>query len=1218
MAASAAAVACLTTTINASRAAQEDRKPSDRVPLTSCTAPVAGRPHQPDEGEITLADIHTQRYESVGPYLDGLLRDLEGVSLSDLTDLDASAPTSAAISFIQTVLSANLKFDQAAGINNRRTLANDELQTRINAAKNESDSALLSQWLQQRDLLTSQLISSTNEANQLEQLAIAKTITPEQQVQLDQLKSRKAAAAAGLDTAKAQIDALSAPKQTPLSLTSVTADAPKTGDLASLKDLLAALPGDAKSKLIAALASPSYPAVKRLDDFVTLLHDRLAREVSVLEDDVLRGPDSLTFLVQFDVGLLPTSDAKDRVGRVTFELPDCPDCRIYALYPGASSSYNTVRYDATSRTTGIGVLASGLSAALNLHFDHKKDTAASALLQSLYVAGFNDSSTAFKRFGWLYGAAPGQHVIDTGTRSTYAVISMPRSKVQKYQAALEQKSDSSYLDDACLKLTMKADWPDLKDPEDPKAKARELLVRLPGTGGITEPLPRLVRDEPYRLHVRSLEYNPLYLDAKALGETPSPAAAAKDCQPNDCASIVIELDRAIHPELVVTVRGQLLRRIRDWRGRATALLPPAQGPSDPGAKSRLQNAETRGLLELDKLAPNTWYPLDERRLLLTVSRSLAGDDEFPVIQIIDPTKRTVVIPHDLDQGSTEIITNGFHLVHRDDEQVRKYVASMRPDGKAAEDKKTNENKSEEAKSGAEGTDVPARIGPYSPSTFLPLFNPHARPVVIHATLGETGRQLIIGFERNLPVTAKPQENLHWEAARTQVVIEDEKLDFAWSLSCAPQGPIELICDLPMSQLLTAYGRVAKDCAGDKCQTLEIPKSVKISEKEALLVSTLQVWVSQYDPDNDSENSFYTPSPDRLPLVPLAKPTGEPGSRVYDWRFVEATATGAIFESCGFYPTALGGKELVPLGERFNSLSSNVTVESVDKTNCLRVMLPAKFLERSSVVLADAGKLLSSPVRVETSPAKPLLEMVSAKPVVIAEKTKKVPAWQVTWKLKYSACGDSVAGEELRDGITAEIKCDEKRKAASELVLTIPRASLASLPQRLSIKRGDSKVAESAELKPIILPEAITLTSLGDGQFMLQGNNVDELQRVTVKKGDFAKTFKVAGGRSGKLLSTTAVVPGAAKAPTKVALAPGTYAVSGLVSDLGSGEIPVNLTTADGKTLLTLTIPEPEKKPKSDAEEKPKTECAPFVICCAGCPPAPAASAAATPPKVIKK
>ena len=95
---------------------------------------------------------------------------------------------------------------------------------------------------------------------------------------------------------------------------------------------------------------------------------------------------------------------------------------------------------------------------------------------------------------------------------------------------------------------------------------RTLVVKLPASEAL-EPLPPAVAGEPNRLHVLRMEYSPVY----ASGDAP-PATAPLDplsaCPRQACAAVLLTLDQPVDPNLVVSVRGRPLRRVRDWRGRA--------------------------------------------------------------------------------------------------------------------------------------------------------------------------------------------------------------------------------------------------------------------------------------------------------------------------------------------------------------------------------------------------------------------------------------------------------------------------------------------------------------------------------------------------------------------------------------------------------------------------------------------------------------------------
>src|SRR5262249_6764878 len=132
------------------------------------------------------------------------------------------------------------------------------------------------------------------------------------------------------------------------SVTPTSATAPTPPSQPALGDMLKSLPDSIQKSIANALQSPNYPATKQLDNFITLLHERLAREISVMQDDLIHDPNTLAYLVQFDVGLYPSKESKNHMARVEFILDGCNDCKVYSLYPG-QSSYNVANYQGSSK-----------------------------------------------------------------------------------------------------------------------------------------------------------------------------------------------------------------------------------------------------------------------------------------------------------------------------------------------------------------------------------------------------------------------------------------------------------------------------------------------------------------------------------------------------------------------------------------------------------------------------------------------------------------------------------------------------------------------------------------------------------------------------------------------------------------------------------------------------------------------------------------------------
>jgi hypothetical protein len=853
-------------------------------------------------GDITVAQPKIWQFERVSALLDGLLRDVEGVSLGDLTQLDPSQQNGAALRFVQSALEVGVQYDQAAAVNASNALSSYNALHSSQIQQLDQYNNYMQTLTSERDRLAAQYSAASNEVNALQALAAAGTISDAQAKQLADAVSRQSTTQASLASVNSLISGAGAAPtlSPPPTVTGTSVQGPASGSsmassLSGFSDVLKSLPQGVQNNLSSALQSPSYPATKRLDNFITLLYERLAREISVLQDDLTRDPENVPFLVQFDVGLYPSKKAKNHVARVEFNL-DCPGCKVYSLYPG-QSSYNLANYSGSSKRNSFwGNVLTLIGLGISASYRRQTDALQGSLVQSVYTAGFQNgvlddptprssprqqvpANQAEQSFGWYYGAAPFEQQVTPGIRSTFALITVPRKLV-------ENTEDNFGNTDACMPFHIDAGWASRNDPMaqdgyisgagevgkaiskpfywptrdklfDPKANASpqgenppynpsvltmQTSVKLPAS---FDDYPLIARREK-KTHVLRMEYNTIIEPSDQLataavvqttvqtstqstnpttGQTAtqtatqttgtavavssgansgstSPPSANLDllpCPKGKCAALVIKLDRPIDPNLIITVRGQPLSRVRDWRGRATSVLPPAQSGSDLAAATSLNTKQlqsTRSLLEADQFAPNTWFPLNSTELLINVSVNVATDEEFPVIQLGDPSG-SVIIPHDLRRGFTELIINGFHFKPQTENSVQREVA--------------RQNWREDSQFGQPlPSDSPITVGPYAFSTFLPLFSPEPAPRRFFVGVGETGDDLLIGFLPNRDPQERGSVRDAWLEAQTQVVLEDRDLDFAWSLSCDSQGTF-LACHMPRQELSRVYRNFLAAC-----------------------------------------------------------------------------------------------------------------------------------------------------------------------------------------------------------------------------------------------------------------------------------------------------------------------------------------------------------------------------------------------------------------------
>jgi hypothetical protein len=1109
-------------------------------------------------GSITVAQPKIWQFERVSSLLDGLLRDVEGISLTDLTQLDPNAQNAAAVKFVQSALEVGVQYDQAAAVTNGINRQNFQLQSAAAQQRFQADNAYLDLLVQQRNAETAQLLAAQNTVNTLQPLADAQTITPAQQEQLTAANSSVATLTKSLGTINTSIGQASLSSLTAApTLQNTTVGAPASGAVSTpsfsgFADVLKNLPQGVQNNLSTSLQTPTLPAAKRLDNFITLLYERLAREVSVLQDDLSRSPDNVAYLLQFDVGVYPSRKAKNHSARVEFTI-NCPDCKVYSLYPGVSS-YNLANYTgASKRTTIWGNLLTLLGFGASAAYRRQQDTLQGSLVQSAYTAGFQegvggkpaqkeggepgeeddtkmpDGSSALQRFGWYYGAAPFQDSVSPGIRTTFAVVTVPRADIDEVRDIFGNSN-------ACMPFHIESAWAKRDDPmrqresESPIGKVarglespfynwtetdltkpngseessdstvaeivssrhkRRTSVRLPGA---PEEASLVAKRERDILHVVRMEYNTVFADpapdpATPILAAPSPANATTPpgssanttststpsgttvtttmtgsavydplapCQPKACAGVLLHLDRPVDPNLVITVRGEPLKRVRDWRGRATSVLPPAQSGSDLATQSATGNGGIgstnhlslgRSLLETDQAEPNSWFALNSNEIFLNISKDVATDDEFPVMQLTD-SSHSVIIPHDLRSGTTDLIINGLHMqIETRDKLQRDFLRTYGSDEAVSLITDATRNSPLDK--------APITAGPYPFSTYVPLFLPDAPPRRIYARLGETRDDLMIGF---LPLqpgdsgSEKPRK-AQWKEGQVQVILEDNTLDYAWSLSCYVQGD-ELACHLPRASIGQVYAALASVCSTDrfcpgaKGSAASVQRSVSASfpnQRWSLAevadlrartataklfsenlprayIQTLQVWVVQFDADDDQV--FYSAEPARLNLFPLADGYWTSPFKAWQYSFAAPDAITAL--GCNYFNHPEEQHRVTLLGSLFSGDSANPRdLSRVGQGPCHTFSIPTKALLRPQLVFRldwenpsqypDAMALATYKIAPRFS--YPEVEPSFAKIYTTSTKQVQPDGWTVEFNVSRMLCSDTldIASELLKPG-----------------------------------------------------------------------------------------------------------------------------------------------------------------------------------------------------------
>src|SRR5262249_39886420 len=107
--------------------------------------------------------------------------------------------------------------------------------------------------------------------------------------------------------------------------------------------------------------------------------------------------------------------------------------------------------------------------------------------------------------------------------------------------------------------------------------------------------------------------------------TPAPGQPASGCADQSRTGVIqVRFRRPIDPNLVVTANDQILRRVRDVRGRGLYTSQNSTQNSTfqlagNSAESQTLSNSRFGLLESDRLCPDTWFQADARTILLNIS-----------------------------------------------------------------------------------------------------------------------------------------------------------------------------------------------------------------------------------------------------------------------------------------------------------------------------------------------------------------------------------------------------------------------------------------------------------------------------------------------------------------------------------------------------------------------------------------------------------------------
>ncbi len=200
-------------------------------------------------GDITIAQPKIWQFERVSALLDGLLRDVEGVSLADMTQLDPSQQNGAALKFVQSALEVGVQYDQAAALNAANTLSSYNALHASQIQQLDHYNNYIQTLTGERDRLAAQYSAASNEVNALTALGAAGNLSDAQSKQLSEATSRQVSTQASLASVNTLISgAGAAPTLTaPPTVTSTSVQGPASGSsmsssLMGFSDVLKSLP----------------------------------------------------------------------------------------------------------------------------------------------------------------------------------------------------------------------------------------------------------------------------------------------------------------------------------------------------------------------------------------------------------------------------------------------------------------------------------------------------------------------------------------------------------------------------------------------------------------------------------------------------------------------------------------------------------------------------------------------------------------------------------------------------------------------------------------------------------------------------------------------------------------------------------------------------------------------------------------------------------------
>jgi hypothetical protein len=716
---------------------------------------------------ISVGQPKIWRYERVYPLLDGMLRDIEAALIQHLPLMDPNQANQTYIDFLRTLIGVQADYNQGVGVKNQLELSKAQ-QT---AAQRQLDSQYHDALRRERMNTEDQLIAAEQQLTQAQHQVAAAKVGSSEQTDAQKEVDRQTQIVGDLQTRKKQLDTDigASDNGTPTFTDAMAGDLAKTQP-STLPQFLDTVPDNIKAKLWENIGKSDLPVSKQFDNYVTLLNERLAKQLMVIADDASRNQYEL-FMMQFDVGLYPSGKTKNRVARVEFQL--AADSSIhklpyaYGLIPG-TSAYNIQEYIGRSQNVnfiGLFNLLSGLG--IRGEYQRQRDQFRSGLIQTVYTSGFENGTTSF---GWFHGPAPFEAFVTPGLRTTYALVAVPYCTPK-------------------ISFTIHKGWQSKNGVllRDTKSADATYEVDVPTYNPTCSSGGR--QDTSFGLSVTRIAYQTKPNPAQAL--TPKLNNSLGDTSSDDTNTIAITLKNPADANLTITGGGKLLKRVRDSRGQAVLTCvqssnqpnnvpnnstnsnpAPAAGTTTTACNNGL--IPPRGEFEVDKFERDTWILSNSKTLLLNISKSTAGS-AFPVVRLSDSSSEAVDITSLLaPTAEVEIDNWKFHA-------------------------------------------------PTPRSAFLPLFLPPPCRVeqLLNVSLDELGSpdKVRVAFHPSDTDPAVPDcAKKHLLTEDTQVTLDIGGGVGQWALNCKLSG--DLICEIPSK----ACPEAQPHCIADQSLAVYEPRS----------------------------------------------------------------------------------------------------------------------------------------------------------------------------------------------------------------------------------------------------------------------------------------------------------------------------------------------------------------------------------------------------------